>query len=248
MPEENQPPRRNHSSYKRDYEAIPEETKRAIKADWLTGKYNSTDLSDKYNVVRNRIVAHIRFQWTKDAKAMGITPAKELPLERRSYGRGTWNKVRLDFMAGKTYAELAIKYNIPAQYIQFMSYKRGWIIEREKFYEESKGMLKNVVQSSADELAMRYNGFMRSAIDQIDVMSEKLKVMAAEGTCTPDRLKSMVDSLGSIINMGMKIYGMEKPQTQVNNQFIRMDVLDSSAASTMNHLAKTIDISIKKSA
>lgn len=215
-----------------------------MKADWLTGMYNTAQLEEKYKVERNRIACIMRFHWWKEAKKLGIKPAKEPKFKRRSYGRGVWEKMRLDFLSGKTFEQLSAKYNIPEFYIQFMAKRRGWHIEQEKMFLDGKRRINDSIQSTADELAVRYTGFMRAAIEQIDVMTDRLKIMSAEKTCTPERLKAMVDSLGSLITMGMKIYGVEKPQTQVNNQFIRLDVMDSSSASTMNQLARTLDVKI----
>jgi hypothetical protein len=247
MSEENQPPttpirKKSHQNVKFQRPPVPPETLAAIKSEWLTGAVNTLQLAEKYNVERNRIVAFSRFYWKKEADAMGIKPAEEPPLERKRYGTSTWDKVKLEFLAGAEVSALSIKYGIPHHYLEFCSHKRGWHRERRQMYEEGRKMIQGTIHSNVGELAIKYEGFMKAAIEQIDVMTDKLKAMSADGTCTPDRLKTMVDSLGSIITMGMKIYGMEKPQTQVNNQFIRLDVMDSSASATMSQLARTIDV------
>jgi hypothetical protein len=242
MPDENQPPKRIQHSYRNQYRALPQELKDQIKRDWFTGNYNTIQLAETYKIERERLLAFIRFQWGREAKDRGIKPAKEPPIIRKVYGKVAWDAARMDFLAGIDFPEISLKRGIPRPILEYQSYRKKWRQEREKIYSEGKGILQDRIVSSTAQLALRYEGFMRAAMEQIDVMTEKLRVMSLEGTCTPDRLKTMVDSLSSIVTMGMKIYGMEKPQTQVNNQFIRLDVLDSSASSTMNHLAKTINL------
>lgn len=235
---------RPFQSFKTKYEPIPPEALAAAKADWLTGKYNTAQLADKHQILRTRLVHYMRFKWSKEAKALGIKPPDEPRLPRRSFGRGTWDNARVDFMDGMGWEEISKKYTIPVQRLKFMAYRRGWPIEKEQIHSyrrklESPGQSAALAASNLNE---RYDGVMLSAMEQIDLLSVKLKGMIEENSCTPDKLKCMIESLGGIVAIVMKICGKDKPTTQVNQQFIRLNVLDDGAAENMNQLAKTINL------
>lgn len=243
MNDEDRLPSDSHIAYRILAAAIPRSVTRAIKADWLTGQFNTLQLSEKYKVPRNKIIARMRFEWMKEAKQLGVVWSKEPPYEPKRYGDAVWEMARLDFLAGKTLDEISAKHGIDRGYLYYKKNKMGWLKERKQMFAESHASIQGVVNSRAGEIAAKYEGFVNVAIEQIDVMTEKLKVMAAEGTCTPERLKTMVDTLGGLVTNMMKVCGVEKAATQVqNNQFIRLDVMDSSSAATMNQLAKTIDL------
>lgn len=236
---------RPFQSFKPKYEPIPAEALAAAKADWLTGQFNTEQLSERHKIMRTRLISYMRFQWTKEAKELGITPAKEPKLPRKSYGRGTWNKARLDFMEGKEWEEISTKYKIPVQHLKFIAYRRGWPIEKEKVLSDQRKLVSPGLSTSLSKTAKldeHYDGVMLSAMEQIDLMSVKLREMIEEKTCTPEKLKCMIESLGGIVALVMKICGKEKPTTQVNQQFIRLNVLDDGAAENMNQLAKTINL------
>lgn len=242
---QSKPIERPFQSFKPKYEPIPEESLAAAKADWLTGQFNTEQLAERHQILRTRLLAFMRFQWSKEAKALGITPAKEPKLPRKSYGRGTWNRARLDYMDGMGWDEMSNKYKIPVPYLKFIAYRRGWPIEKDKIDSDKRKLespgLSTALIASAD-LDRRYDGVMLSAMEQIDLMSLRLREMLDEKSCTPEKLKCMIESLSGIIATVMKICGREKPTTQVNQQFIRLNVLDDSSASTMNQLAKTINL------
>lgn len=236
-------PSDSHVSYRMLAQRIPRAVSDKIKEDWMTGQFNTVQLAEKYKVPRGKIIARMRFDWMTEAKRLGTVWAKEPPYEPKRYGDAVWEMARLDFLAGKTLDEISAKHGIDRNYLYYKKNKMGWTKERRQMFAESHASIQGVVNSRAGEIAAKYEGFVNVAIEQIDVMTEKLKVMAAEGTCTPERLKTMVDTLGGLVTNMMKVCGVEKSTTQVqNNQFIRLDVMDSSSAATMNQLAKTIDL------
>lgn len=243
MPDENQLPSDSHVAYRIREQAIPRDVIKRIKSDWLTGQFNTLQLAEKYKVERNRIIARMRFEWMKEAKQLGLVWAKEPPYERKCYGAAVWKMAKLDFLAGKSLDEISVKHGISRRYLDWKTHQLGWYKERKQMFSESHAAIQGAVNSRSGEIAAKYEGFVNVAIEQIDAMTEKLKVMVAEGTCTPDRLKTLVDTMGGLVSNMMKVCGVEKTNTHVqNNQFIRLNVMDESAAATMNQLAKTINL------
>lgn len=185
----------------------PDDEKK-LKADYLTGQFNSEQLAAKYGLKRRPIHWWIRCRWSKELAASGLpVPAEPKLAFCARKDPEVWNAIEAEFMRGGKIREIATRHGVNPAGLERKIRKYHWKERKEQLYEANR---KRIAGSVGAKMAH----FEELSAKFIDAASAKLEQMLGDVT------KRSMDAseLDKMIKMHSSLYESVKKIPRMGSQ------------------------------
>lgn len=182
-----------------------------LKADYMTGQYNSVQLSDKHQANHRSVHAYVMTRgWRKELEESGITPPTEPRLAPKWHSDELWFKIETDYMNGEAIGELSVKYNVHPVTIQRRVRRRGWKEARRRL---KTAMRQGYISDVAGNV-LRFDAvvqkFLESSIEQMQrLLNEVERNKKPNGDFDLKRFGEIIEIFSKLYTAIKKVPGID---------------------------------------
>lgn len=188
--------------------ATPEQLK-AIREDYLTGKYDTEMLAQKHKMRRKLVSWHVVRTFKPELDRLGIVPPKEPPLFIDKRPKGFWDRVQIEFLqGGVSRAELCRRYGISASVLAQKLHRSSLDDEKNKMVLAARNKIEKGMLMKASELESRISVFMDKSTAHLQTLLDDLEgYRDPDKPLTIDQFSTMVKSFEKIVSTMRMVCG-----------------------------------------
>lgn len=236
------------------------------KADYMTGNFDTLDLSEKYNASRIFFMIKVKPNqpdskdgWLGIALREGISPKEEPPFTVTRMPDAVRAELRMDLVKGMTYEEAGAKYCLSASRIRDIVARFKWKdeidrakIKRKKDEEAAIRKLLEPVggeepeeeeDEDSDDIAVQMRDFVKAASIQLKLITGEIKASNKKKEKIPSaKFEDLIDKFSKVADAVKKMKvasGTDGGGSGGSGRLVRPGVMEQATASATD-MAPTV--------